>query len=225
MSVEALSGPRHEPSSGGPAKELIVMLHGLGADGQDLIGLAPYFAKALPNAAIVSPNAHQPCDMAPMGRQWFSLQSRDQDLILDGVRKATPIIDDYIAKEMAHYNLSADRVLVMGFSQGAMMTYHLGFRQKNPFAGMMCYSGMLVASDLLNDELTSKSPVLAIHGDADEVVPSEALPAAVKVMTEHEIPVYQQMISQLGHGIDENGIKMGVGFALETLGYNPSDGD
>ncbi|WP_419903706.1 alpha/beta hydrolase [Kiloniella sp.] len=221
MSEVTLSGPRHEPSSGGPAKELIVMLHGLGADGQDLIGLAPYFANVLPNAAIVSPDAHQPCDMAPMGRQWFSLQSRDQDLILDGIQKAAPIIEAYIAKEMAHYNLSADRVLLMGFSQGAMMTYHIGFRQKEPFAGMMCFSGMLVASELLKDELKSRCPVLAIHGDVDEVVPPEALPAAVKTMMEHEITVYQQMISKLGHGIDENGIRMGVGFAMETLGYSP----
>lgn len=225
MSEVTLSGPRHEPSSGGPAKELIIMLHGLGADGQDLIGLAPYFAQALPDAAIVSPDAHQPCDMAPMGRQWFSLQSRNQDLILDGVQKAVPFIQSYIEKEIAHYNLSPDRVLLMGFSQGAMMTYHIGFRQKDPFAGMMCFSGMLVAPELLKDELASRCPVLAIHGDNDEVVPPQALPAAVKVMTEHDITVYQQMISKLGHGIDENGIRMAVGFALERLGYSSARDD
>ncbi|WP_299371088.1 dienelactone hydrolase family protein [uncultured Kiloniella sp.] len=223
MSEVTLTGPRHEPSSGGPAKELIIMLHGLGADGQDLIGLAPFFANALPHAAIVSPDAHQPCDMAPMGRQWFSLMSRDRDLILDGIQKAAPVVQAFIDQEMAHYNLPPERVFLMGFSQGAMMAYHVGFRQKSPFAGMMCYSGMLVAPDLLKDELSSKCPVLAIHGDKDEVVPPEALPAAVQAMTEHDITVYQEMISELGHGIDENGIRMGVGFVTELLGYAVKD--
>ncbi|WP_085907390.1 alpha/beta hydrolase [Kiloniella majae] len=223
MSEVTLTGPRHEPSSGGPAKELIIMLHGLGADGQDLIGLAPYFANALPDAVIVSPDAHQPCDMAPMGRQWFSLMSRDRDLILDGIQKAAPIVQAFIDEEMSRYKLPPDRVFLMGFSQGAMMAYHLGFRQKSPLAGMMCFSGMLVAPDLLKDELSSKCPVLAIHGDQDEVVPPEALPAAVEAMTEHEITVYQEMISKLGHGIDENGIRMGVGFVTEILGYAVKD--
>ncbi|WP_026261241.1 alpha/beta hydrolase [Kiloniella laminariae] len=220
MSEVVLTGPRHEPSSGGPAKELIIMLHGLGANGQDLIGLAPFFAQALPSAAIVSPDAHQACDMAPMGRQWFSLMSRDPDQILAGIKAAAPIVDAFIDQQMAHYKLPADRVLLMGFSQGAMMAYHVGLRRKEAFAGMMAYSGMLVSSDLLKTEMTSPCPVLAIHGDKDEVVPSQALPSAVKALQDHNVPVYQQMISELGHGIDENGISMGVGFALEVLGYS-----
>lgn len=219
MSEITLSGPRQEPSSGGPAKELVIMLHGLGADGQDLIGLAPFFAQALPDAAFVSPDAHQPCDMAPMGKQWFSLMTREQDEILAGVRAAAPILDAYIDQEMARYGLSEERVILLGFSQGAMMALHVGLRRAKPFAGIISYSGLLVAPDTLKQEIASKPPVLLLHGTADEVVPVQALPAAVQALEENGVAAYQQQIDELGHGIDELGANMGVGFALECLGY------
>src|ERR1700731_1345496 len=94
--LPTLSGPSHPPSGGGKPRQLVILLHGLGADGNDLIGLAPVWARILPDAEFVAPNAPFPCDMAPYGYQWFSLQERDPDAILGGVRAAAPMLDAFI---------------------------------------------------------------------------------------------------------------------------------
>lgn len=219
MSEMALTGPRVEPLAGEPVKDLIIMLHGLGADGNDLIGLAPHFQHYLPNAALVSPDAHQPCDMAPFGRQWFSLQSREEEDILAGVEAAAPILNAFIDQEMDRYGLTPDRVMLFGFSQGSMMSLHIGPRRAEPLAGLMAFSGMLIAPQNLKEEIKSHPPALIIHGDKDDVVPVQALPAAVKALQENGVTVYQEIIGNLGHGIDQNGLEMALGFAMETLGY------
>ena len=214
-----LSGPRQEPKSGAPAKEIVIMLHGLGADGQDLISLAPLFANAMPDAAFVAPDAPFPCDMAPCGRQWFSLQEREKDLVLEGMRTVSPVLEQFIAGELKRYNLSADRLVLMGFSQGGMMTLHLGPRLKDRVAGLISYSGMLIGPEEMTREKVNTPPVLVIHGAEDNVVPVQALMAAVEALENEGFTVSQQVIDGLGHGIDENGANTGIGFCMEVLGY------
>jgi phospholipase/carboxylesterase len=171
-STTGLDGPRQAPASGGPAQQLIVLLHGLGADGDDLIGLAPYLAQALPDAAFAAPNAPFPCDRAPMGFQWFSLDVRDG---------------------------------------------HTALRRPEPVAGIVGFSGLLVAPDRLAGEIASRPPVLLVHGEADPVVPFAALAASEKGLADLEVPVRSLPRPGLGHSIDEAGLRAAVSFLTERF--------
>ena len=144
-SERLLSGPSVPPRSGGAPKQLIVLLHGVGADGGDLISLAPYYHSVLPEAYIVSPHAPFPFDMAPFGYMWFSIGNLSLDTRMNGVRAAAPFLDAFLDAELARHRLSDSDLLLIGFSQGAMMALHVGLRRARSPAGIISHSGMLVA--------------------------------------------------------------------------------
>jgi len=135
-----LDGPRHGVKAG-PGKDgrkaraLVVFLHGLGADGNDLISLAPLLESVLPDTAFASPHAPFPCDMAPLGRQWFSLQDRDPDVLLAGVQAAAPLLNAFLDQELKAHGLSDERLALVGFSQGTMIALHVALRRPRPCAG------------------------------------------------------------------------------------------
>jgi phospholipase/carboxylesterase len=214
-----LDGPRTGPAqaSDGQAKELIILLHGLGADGNDLISLAPLFAQVLPEAAFVSPNAPFPCDMAPMGRQWFSFQDRDPAAVLAGARAAAVHLDAFIDAELERHGLTDDRLALLGFSQGTMIALHTAVRRAQPCAAVIGYSGALVGPELLAEEVRSRPPVLLVHGDADEVVPFQSMAAAEQVLREHGFLVHGEARPGLGHGIDKAGLKLGATMLKQSL--------
>src|ERR1700739_3035938 len=124
--MPALSGPPRPPPSGGRPSRLVILLHGLGADGNDLIGLAPYWARLLPTAEFLSPNAPFPCDMAAYGYQWFSSQERSPEAVMGGVRPAAPILDAFIDEALAARELTDSDLALVGFSQGTMMALFVG---------------------------------------------------------------------------------------------------
>ena len=173
-----LDGPRFGPLSRGPAQQLVVVLHGLGADGQDLIALAPHWARALPDVAFVAPDAPEPCDMGPYGRQWFSLQDRRPAAMAAGARAARATLDAFLDAELARHSLPGSALALAGFSQGCMMALYTGLRRAVPPAAILGYSGALVAPETLAAEMTGRPPVLLVHGEADEVVPAAASHAA-----------------------------------------------
>lgn len=212
-----LDGPRLEAQSGEKPTALVVLLHGLGSDGNDLIGLAPVWAPYLPHVEFVSPNAPFPCDMAPFGRQWFSLQVRTDESRLEGVRAAAPILENFLAKELARTGLGWDRLALVGFSQGTMMSLHVAPRLSETVAGVVGFSGMLVAGDLLAADIKSKPPVSLIHGDADEMVPYAAMGAAEAALESVGIEVESLTCPHLGHGIDEAGLRRGLAFLQRVL--------
>lgn len=214
----ALEGPQFGPASGRPARQLVLLLHGLGADGHDLIGLAPYFAKGLPDAAFVAPHAPFPCDMAPMGRQWFSLQDRSPETVLAGVQAAAPILDAFIEAELAQRGLAADKLALLGFSQGTMMSLYVAPRRPAAIAGVVGYSGALVGADRLAAEVKSKPPVLLVHGDADPIVPFAAMGAAEQGLRRAGLAVETLRRPGLPHSIDEEGIAAGIKFLGRVLG-------
>lgn len=216
----SLSGPSRPPASGGAPRKLVVLLHGVGANGDDLIGLAPYWAQALPEAEILAPNAPFPCDMAPFGYQWFSLRDWSPERLLAGIRIAAPILDAFIDDALGKRGLTDADLALVGFSQGTMMSLHVAPRRAAPCAAILGYSGMLLGSDLLATEAVSKPDTLLIHGEVDDVVPVAALPDAENALKSQGFDVSGIARPGLGHGIDPEGIALGAGFLKEKLG-NP----
>src|SRR5207247_5129848 len=133
----ALSGPTRPPVAGGQPRRLVILLHGLGADGNDLIGLQQLWGRVVPEAEFVSPNAPFPCDMAPYGYQWFSSQDRSPEAVLAGVRAAAPVLDAFIDEALKERDLADSELALVGFSQGTMMSLFVGFRREKPFAGIV----------------------------------------------------------------------------------------
>ena len=212
-----LKGPSLGPAEGKP-EQLIVFLHGVGADGNDLIGLAPYFQKVAPRALFVSPNAPYPFDMAAFGFQWFSLNDFSLEARLRGVRAAAPMLDAFLDSQLNALGLREDKLVLIGFSQGTMMALHVGLRRATAPAGIIGYSGMLVGPETLASELRSRPPVILVHGDADPVLPVAALPAAVAALEAAGVPVQSHVRPGLGHSIDEQGLLLGMRFLAESIG-------
>ena len=211
-----LNGPSLPPTDGAAPEQLIILLHGVGADGNDLIGLAPYFQQVLPRALFVSPDAPFPYDMAPFGRQWFSLQERTPEAFDAGTQTVAPILNDFIDGLLAETGIKEEHTALIGFSQGTMMSLHVGPRRERQLAGILGYSGALANPTKLADEVRSHPPVTLIHGDSDEVLPVSSLPKAVEGLEAADVPVTSHVRPGLGHGIDEEGIKLGVAF-MESL--------
>ncbi|MGH6900826.1 MAG: alpha/beta hydrolase, partial [Geminicoccaceae bacterium] len=177
------------PRAGGLPRQLIVLLHGVGADGNDLIALAPVLAERLPDAAFVAPDAPEPCDVAPFGRQWFSLRERRPEALLLGVQAVAPVVDAFLDAELERHRLADHQLALVGFSQGAMTALYVAPRRPRALAGVLGFSGALLGGERLAPEAQSRPPVYLVHGDADEVVPVEATYAAVAGLQAAGIPV------------------------------------
>jgi phospholipase/carboxylesterase len=212
-----LSGPSHPPHSGGKPKRLVILLHGLGADGNDLIGLAPYWAPALPDAEFLSPNAPFPCDMAPYGYQWLSARDPSPEARLSGARAAGTILDAFITDELAKRDLSESDCALVGFSQGTMMSLFVGPRREKQLAGIVGFSGRLIAPELLGEEIRSRPPVLLVHGTDDPMVPYSSMAEADTALKAAGVSVETLTCPGIGHSIDGDGLQAGGRFLLKAL--------
>lgn len=200
-------------------QQIIFLLHGLGSNGQDLISLAPFWAKAAPDALFISPDAPFPCDMAPVGYQWFSLLSRDREDIQVGIEYAYPILEAFITQQRQRFDLPLSKVALVGFSQGTMMSLYTAPRLPEAIAGVLGYSGALFGEEgLLQDpDEFAKPPVRLIHGDADDVVPVEAYTHARDTLTRAGFAVSGHTTPYLTHSIDEEGINSGAAFLRDIF--------
>ncbi len=207
----------HKPASGGAPKQLVLLLHGLGADGRDLLDLAPQFAESLPDAVFVSPDAPFPCDMAPMGYQWFSLQDWSVESMTRGVKTAAPILKKFIDEQLKKYALPASKLALVGFSQGTMMSLYVGPRYPERIAGIMGYSGALIGADDPENKIVHRVPVCLIHGEADTIVPVSARKLAQEALEGMGFAVSGFTVPALPHGIDHKGIKAGSDFLKNIL--------
>jgi phospholipase/carboxylesterase len=214
--IFGLEGPRVAPSAGGRPDSLVVFLHGYGADGNDLIGLSGYWADALPHTAFVSPNAPFPCEMAPVGRQWFSLQEFTLEAMMMGVQAAAPILDSYLDEELKRVGLPPDRLALVGFSQGTMMSLYVALRRPQPVAAIVGFSGRFVGDEQFS--VKSRPPVLLAHGTDDPVIPFESLAHAERALKAADVPVETLVCPGMGHSIDDAGLARGGQFLLRHLG-------
>jgi phospholipase/carboxylesterase len=213
----ALSGPSRPPASGGKPQQLVIFLHGLGADGNDLIGLAQYWASLLPNAEFVSPNAPFPCTMAGYGYQWLNPEDRSPEARLAGARAAAAILDAFIDEELAKRSLDDGDAALVGFSQGCMMSLFVGPRRAKPLAGIIGYSGRLVGSEVLAEELRSRPPMLLVHGTHDPVVAYDSLAEAEAGLKAAGVPVETVSCYGVEHSIDQEGLRRGGQFLRDVF--------
>jgi phospholipase/carboxylesterase len=219
----ALDGPRLAPRAPGPARQLVVFLHGYGADGNDLIEIGRAWQPLLPHTAFVSPHAPEPCAEAPVGRQWFPLTFRDPQERWRGVNTAAPGVDRFLDAELARHRLGDDALALVGFSQGTMLALHTGLRRRKAPAALVGYSGLLVlppeqGPDVVAAEISGRPPVLLVHGDQDDLIPAQAMFQGAQGLAAFGIPVEWHLSHGLGHGIDAEGLRHAGEFLAGRFG-------
>lgn len=216
-----IDGPRLEPASGGRAQYLVVLVHGYGADGKDLIALGHHWQDMMPDAAFVAPNGPERCDGNPMGYQWFPIARLDPDEIGRGVEAAAPVLDAFLDAELARHGLDGSRLALVGFSQGTMMALHVGLRRTPGPRCILGYSGALAMPERLA-EAVAKPPVMLIHGDQDDMLPVAAMHAASGALAEAGFAVRWHVARGVGHGIDPEGLALGGRFIADGLAPAPA---
>lgn len=205
-----LSGPSLPPSRG-PATHLVVLVHGYGADGQDLIGLAGHWQELLPTTAFAAPNAPQRLPGSP-GYQWFPISRIDPHEMRQGVEAAGPALDAYLDQELAKANLPPERLALVGFSQGTMLSLHVGLRRKVPPFAIVGFSGLLAGPPPAEPPGTDNPPLLLTHGDSDTVIPPQAMFQAATQLGLWGARVQWHLAPGMGHGIDPMGLALGGQF-------------
>lgn len=209
----------HLPPKSGTAKQLVVFLHGYGANGADLLSMGGPWAEELPDAVFVAPNAPQICEAFATGYQWFSLRAVDRDIIEreKPAQAVLPTLNAYLDSQLEKWGVEDSGLAVAGFSQGAMMALYAMPRRAKPCAGVIGYSGMIIDANGLKAPGIQKFPVLAIHGDGDEVVTPENLDLIQQGFEAAGFDVETVMRPGLGHGIDHFGLVRGVDFLKESF--------
>lgn len=215
--MQTLDGPRHDARSSEPAQKLIVLLHGYGADGNDLIELAKIWGPLVPDAAFVAPHAPDACCIAPSGRQWFDLSTKDPQAYQQGVLAVAPALNKFIDQEVARLQIKAKDVLLAGFSQGAMMALHVGLRRSIPPKGILSLAGRLISPHLLEKEIMGTPPVCLIHGEDDEVVPIFNMVQAEKALRGFDIELSTLKRPGLAHNIDEESVHFAGNFITKVF--------
>ena len=202
-------------------RALVVLCHGVGAEAAQMEVFVDAWQDALPGVAFLAPDGPEPFDQYPEGHQWFSLKDRTPSVLAAGARRASPVLEAAVDAECARLGVAAGRVVLAGFSQGAMMVLHAGLRRTPPPAAILAYSGALLAGPSLEAELVGHPPVLLVHGRDDEVVPFTRGPEASVALAGLGVPVQTCWCAGTGHWIDAAGLAAGLAFLRGVLGPAP----
>ncbi|MEL6608217.1 MAG: prolyl oligopeptidase family serine peptidase [Pseudomonadota bacterium] len=223
METRVLNSEARQPVSG-DVRSVVVFVHGYGANGADLLGLADPLGEHLPDTMFVAPDAPESIAMVPGGFQWFPIPWIDgssEEAAAEGLRQAALDFDAYLDALMVDYDLLPEQVLLFGFSQGTMMSLHVAPRREDPIAGIVAFSGRLLEPELLEDEVQSRMPVLLVHGDQDDVVPPQSLPMAAEGLQKAGFTdVYAHIMKGTAHGIAPDGLQVALAFMRDRLGYS-----
>jgi len=212
-----LNGPSLTPREGAPTSA-VVLLHGYGANGDDLIDLGHAWRDMLPQTVFLAPDAPEEIPFAGLGgRQWFPLTVRDPEEFWQGVNHAAPVVAAYLDDLLQRYDLTMSHVALVGFSQGCMMALHVGLRRPDSPAALIGFSGRLAGPEHLSTDLVSRPPILLVHGEDDEVIPVEAIHVAGQALKGAGLSVDCHVRPGLGHGIDTVGLGLAGRFLMNHL--------
>ncbi|CRL09897.1 alpha/beta hydrolase [Phaeobacter italicus] len=218
--TRVLKAERKEPLSG-QTRSVVVFLHGYGANGADLLGLADPLSEHLPDTLFVAPDAPERCAGAPFGFQWFPIPWIDgssEEESMRGMMSATEDLNAFLDALMVDEDVLPEQVVLFGFSQGTMMSLHVAPRREDAIAGIVAFSGRLLSPETFSDEVISKMPVLLVHGDADDVVPPQSLPEAAEALQEAGFQdVFAHIMKGTGHGIAPDGLSVALAFMRDKL--------
>lgn len=204
----------------GQARSLVIFLHGYGADGADLLGLADPLAPHLPDTVFLAPDAPEPCAGNPFGRQWFPipwLDGSSEAAAAEGLARSSADLNAFLDAQLDAEGMTPDMLAVVGFSQGSMMALHVLPRRAEPVAGIVAFSGRLLRPDDLAAEARSKPPVLLVHGDQDQMVPFADMGVAGRALTEAGFETYGHVMKGTGHGIAPDGLSVALAFLKDRL--------
>ena len=218
--TRALKSERRGPASGGKAKTAVVFLHGYGADGSDLLGLADPLGPHLPDTVFFAPDAPENCTANPFGFQWFPipwLDGSSEEQALAGLAAAAEDLNAFLDRIVQEEGLGPEQLALVGFSQGTMISLHVALRRAAPVAGVVGFSGRLMVPERLEAEKLASPPVLLIHGDQDEVVPLASLPQAADALVAAGIETYTHVSKGTGHGIAHDGLSLALSFLREKM--------
>ncbi len=220
--TRVLTAGRKEPQSG-DTRSAVVFLHGYGANGADLLGLADPLADHLPDTLFVAPDAPENCVGSPFGYQWFPIPWIDgssEEESSRGMQQAVEDLNAFLDALMVDEDLLPEQVCLFGFSQGTMMSLHVAPRREDPVAGIVAFSGRLLEPELLADEVQSRMPILLVHGDQDDVVPVQSLPQAAEALQNAGFSdVYAHVMKDTAHGIAPDGLSVALAFIRDQLGF------
>ncbi|MGV6846754.1 MAG: alpha/beta hydrolase [Marinibacterium sp.] len=220
--TRVLQAGRIEPVSG-QTRSVVVFLHGYGANGDDLLGLAQPLGEHLPDTLFVAPDAPETCPGAPGGLQWFPIPWIDgssEEEAARGLEAAAADLNAFLDALMVDEDVLPEQVALFGFSQGTMMSLYVAPRREDPLAGIVAFSGRLLAGETLAEEAVSRPPILLIHGDADDLVPVQSLPEAAEALQAAGwTDVYAHVMKGTGHGIAPDGLSVALGFMRDKLGF------
>ena len=215
--LPTLFGPALGPKDGAAPDSLVILAHGYGSNGEDLINLAAQLQPELPRTQFLAPNAPERCNGAVAGYQWFAISTLDRAERDAGTDAAAPVLDAFIDQKLKEYALTPDRLALIGFSQGTMMSLHVGLRREQPVAGILGYSGSLAAPGRLVAEIRSRPPVQLVHGTHDNVLPFPLMFEAVGALEAAGVPVDKHLSQGVAHGIAPDGIETGTAFLRRVL--------
>lgn len=213
----SLDGPRLAPLSGPKPNALVILVHGYGSNGEDLISLARMIQPALPDAAFVAPNAPSQIPRMAAAYQWWPIETFSMAERAAGASAAAWGFDAFVTQELAQAELPSNRALLIGFSQGTMMALHVGLRRQQPLAGIVGISGMLVAPERLQAEIRSRPPVLLIHGTEDDIVPFNSMDLASTALGAVGVRVEAHVSPGVEHSIGQDGLAAATAFAVRVL--------
>ena len=212
-----VNGASLQPLSGGSPKQIVLLLHGYGSNGADLISLAPHWQRDLPDALFLAPNAPRRLGSMSAAYQWWPLTAFTPAALASGAASAAPAIDAFIDRKLDQYGLTDASLAIVGFSQGTMMALHVGLRRTHRVAAIVGYSGMLTGVHALSQLSITKPPVLLVHGSADPIIPVAALHTAQSALKNLHIDVTAHVSNGVGHTVDPVGLRMGGDFVAKAL--------
>ncbi len=218
--TRVLNAGRKEPISG-DLRSIVVFLHGYGANGADLLGLADPLSEHLPDTLFVAPDAPEQIPGYPGGFQWFPIPWIDgssEEESARGMAAASEDLNAFLDALMVDEDVLPEQVVLFGFSQGTMMSLHVAPRRDDPVAGIVAFSGRLLNPELLVDEVKVRPPVLLVHGDQDDVVPPQSLPQAAEALQAAGWQdVYAHVMKGTAHGIAPDGLSVALAFMRDKL--------